>query len=62
MEGYRLFRKYMKGRQGEGVTLYANDQLEGMELCMGVDEELTDSLWVRNKGRAGTGDIIVGVC
>ncbi|GAB0209305.1 hypothetical protein GRJ2_003396200 [Grus japonensis] len=27
-----------------------------------MDEELTKSLWVRIKGRAGTGDIIVGVC
>ncbi|GAB0188273.1 hypothetical protein GRJ2_001292600 [Grus japonensis] len=27
-----------------------------------MDEELTESLWVRIKGRAGTGDTIVGVC
>jgi len=27
-----------------------------------MDEELTKSLWVRIKGRAGTGDIILGVC
>ncbi|GAB0182026.1 hypothetical protein GRJ2_000667900 [Grus japonensis] len=27
-----------------------------------MDEELTESLWVRIKGRAGTGDVIVGVC
>ncbi|KAK4818694.1 hypothetical protein QYF61_017915 [Mycteria americana] len=27
-----------------------------------MDEELTKSLWVRIKGRTGTGDIIVGVC
>ncbi|GAB0181373.1 hypothetical protein GRJ2_000602600 [Grus japonensis] len=27
-----------------------------------MDEEPTESLWVRIKGRAGTGDIIVGVC
>ena len=29
---------------------------------VGVVEELAESLWVRIKGRAGTGDIIVGVC
>ncbi|KAM9591189.1 uncharacterized protein ACIBXB_006085 isoform 1-T2 [Morphnus guianensis] len=45
-----------------GVTLYVNDQLECMEPCLGMDEELTESLWVRIKGRAGTGDIIAGVC
>ena len=33
-----------------------------MELCLGMDEEPTESLWVRIKGRAGTRDIIVGVC
>ncbi|GAB0208218.1 hypothetical protein GRJ2_003287500 [Grus japonensis] len=62
MEGYRLFRKDRQGRQGGGVALYVNDQLEGMELHLGMDEELTESLWVRIKGSTGAGDIIVGVC
>ncbi|GAB0208910.1 hypothetical protein GRJ2_003356700 [Grus japonensis] len=62
MEGYRLFRKDRQGRRGEGVALYVNDQLECMELHLGMDEELTESLWVRIKGRTGAGDIIVGVC
>ncbi|GAB0205858.1 hypothetical protein GRJ2_003051400 [Grus japonensis] len=62
MEGYRLFRKDQQGRGGGGVTLYVSDQLECMELCLGMDEEPTESLWVRIKGRAGTGDTIVGVC
>ncbi|GAB0175694.1 hypothetical protein GRJ2_000034600 [Grus japonensis] len=62
MEGYRLFRKDRQGRRGGGVALYVNDQLECMELHLGMDEELTESLWVRIKGRAGAGDIIAGVC
>ncbi|GAB0207806.1 hypothetical protein GRJ2_003246300 [Grus japonensis] len=33
-----------------------------MELHLGMDEELTESLWVRIKGRAGAGDIIARVC
>ena len=33
-----------------------------MELCLGMDEELNKSLWVTIKGKAGTGDVIVGVC
>ena len=33
-----------------------------MELCLGMDEEPTESLWVRIKGRAGTGVFIVEVC
>ncbi|GAB0179991.1 hypothetical protein GRJ2_000464400 [Grus japonensis] len=62
MEGYRLFRKDRQGRRGGGITLYVNDQLECMELHLGMDEEPTESLWVRIKGRAGAGDIIAGVC
>ncbi|GAB0177047.1 mitochondrial enolase superfamily member 1 [Grus japonensis] len=62
MEGYRLFRKDRQGRRGGGVTLYVSDQLECMELHLGMEEEPTESLWVRIKGRAGAGDIIVGVC
>ena len=62
MEGCRLFRKDRQERQGGGVALYANDQLECMELCLQMDEEPTKNLWVRIKGRAGTGDIIMGVC
>jgi len=61
MGGYKLFRKDRQGRQGVGVTLYVKDQLECTELCLGVDEEPTESLWVKTKGRAGTGDFTVGV-
>ncbi|GAB0203390.1 hypothetical protein GRJ2_002804600 [Grus japonensis] len=60
MEGYRLYRKDRQGRQGGGVALYVNDQLECMELHLGMEEDPTKSLWVRIKGRAG--DIRVGVC
>ena len=62
MEGYRLFRKDRQGRRGGDVALYVNDQLECMELCLGMDEDPTKSRWVRIKGRTGRGDIIVGVC
>lgn len=37
-------------------TLYANDKLECMELCLGMHEEVAESSWV------GTVDIIVGAC
>lgn len=57
MEGYRLFRMDRQGRRGGGVALYVNAQLECMELCLGMGEELTKSLWVRIRVRAGTGDI-----
>lgn len=41
MQGYRLFRKDWKGRQGVGVALYVNDQLEITEPHLGMEEELT---------------------
>jgi len=37
------------------------EQLECIELCLGVDEEGVESLWVRIKGQAHMDDVIVGV-
>jgi len=48
--------------RGWGVALYVSDLLECMELCLRMDVEPTESLWVRIKGRAGTGDTIAGIC
>jgi len=62
MGGYRVFRKDRQGRCRGGVALYVKGQLECMELHLGMDEEPTESLQVKIKGRAGTGDITVGVC
>lgn len=39
-----------------------NEQLECMEHCLGMGEELTENLWARIKRRTGAGDITVGVC
>ncbi|PKU39424.1 dtw domain-containing protein 2 [Limosa lapponica baueri] len=44
------------------TAFYVKDQLECMELLLGMAEEPTKSLWVKIKGRAGTGDITVRVC
>lgn len=54
-------RKDRKQRQGGSVALHVNDQLKCKELCLGMEEELAKSLWVRIKRRAGTGNIIVRV-
>lgn len=59
VEGYRPFRK---DRQRGGVALYMREQLESMELCLGMDEEPAECLWVWIKGRTGQSDIIAGVC
>lgn len=32
------------------------------KLCLAMDKEPAESLWVRIKGRVGIGNIIVGVC
>ncbi|PKU28864.1 dtw domain-containing protein 2 [Limosa lapponica baueri] len=60
--GFFLKRKDRQGRRGGGVALYVNEQLESMELHLGMDEEPTESLWVKIRGRTGTGDITLGVC
>ncbi|GAB0206453.1 hypothetical protein GRJ2_003110900 [Grus japonensis] len=61
MDGYVLFRKDRPARRGGGVALYVREQLECIELRLGVDEERVESLWVRIKGQANMGDTVVGV-
>lgn len=61
MEGYRLFRKDMKRRQGECTTLCVSDHLEWMDLHLWMDKKQIKSFWVRINRREGIGDIIVGV-
>ena len=51
MEGQRLFRKDRQGRPGGDIALYVSDQLECVELRLGMGEELAKSLWVRIEGR-----------
>lgn len=43
-------------------TLRTGKWLEGMELCLVMDEEPTESFWVRIKERAGKGNIIECLC
>lgn len=50
---YRPLRKLRLGRQGGRVALYGTEQVECMELCLGMDEEPIDSLWMRIKERQG---------
>lgn len=61
VEWYRLL-EWQAGRWEVSRVLYASDQLECMELCLGMDEKLTKSLRIRIKGRAGTGVITISVC
>lgn len=48
-------------RQGGDFALCVSDQLECLELCLRMEEEATQSLWVRIEVRARTGDVVV-VC
>jgi len=61
MDGHTPFRKDRPTRRGGGVALYVREQQECIELCLGVDEERVESLWVRIKGQPQMGDVIVSV-
>jgi len=37
------------------------EQLECMELCLGMDDEPMEHLWVRKSEQTSTGDVVVGV-
>lgn len=56
-----LFRKDRPESWGSKVALYVKEHLECMELCLGVDDERVESLWVRMKGQANIGDTAVDV-
>lgn len=43
-------------------VLKAALQPQSLELCLGIDDEPTESLWVRIKDQTGMGDIVVGFC
>ena len=60
MDEYWLFRKDRLGRQGGGVALYMGEQEKCMELCLGMDDEPADSLWVRISGQTNMGEVVVG--
>lgn len=60
MEVYRPFRKETQGRWG-GVAFNVNDQLECMELHLGMNDKPTESLGARINETAGTGDNIIEV-
>ena len=42
MDGCRLFRKDRLGRRGGRVALDVREQLESMELCLGLDDDPTE--------------------
>jgi len=61
IDGYIIFKKDRSTKRVGGVALDVREQLECIELCLGADEEQVESLWVRIKGQAHTGDSVVGV-
>ena len=61
MWGYRLTGKNRLERPGEEVALYVREQLECIELCLRMDDEPNESLWVRIKEQTSMGDIVVHV-
>ena len=60
-DGCVVFRKDRPARRRGGVALYVKEQLEHIELCLGVDEEQVKSLWVKTKSQANMGGTAVGV-
>lgn len=53
MDVYVLLRKDRPERQGGGGALYVTEQVKCIKLCLGVDEEWIENLWVKIKGRVG---------
>ena len=60
IDGYKLFRRDRQGKKGGGVALYIKGCFDVGELEVGNDR--VECLWVRIRGKACKGDILVGVC
>jgi len=58
LDGYRLFRRDSQGRRRR-VVLYIKEGLDCTEHSCG--HESFKCLWVRNRGNARKGDVVVGV-
>lgn len=61
MDSYVIFRKEKPARWGDGVALNMREQQESVELCLGMNDEWVESLWVRIKGLSNIGDVTVGI-
>lgn len=60
MDGYGLIRRDRQGRRGGGVAFYIRKGLDCLELSYG-DEKVVCP-WVRLRGKANKGDIVVRLC
>ncbi|KAF4798119.1 hypothetical protein TURU_067367 [Turdus rufiventris] len=60
IKGHRFFRRHRQADK-EGMPPSAVTQLKSMVLPLGMDEDPTESLWDRTKGREWTEDITVRV-
>ena len=58
VEGCRLLRKDTLGRQRGGVTLYVREQLNHMELCIGMGQESAESFWAKVIGHANVNAVV----
>jgi len=59
MDGYKLFRRDREGRKGGGVALHIKECFDVEELGVGNDE--VECLWIKIRGKACRGNILVGV-
>lgn len=48
------------GKKGESP--FMEEKQEFMELCLQMDDELAETLWVRIRGQTKAGDTMVCVC
>lgn len=46
----------------EGCALHKEKQVRYVEFCYGLCDGLVRSLWARIRGKANTGNMVVGIC
>ena len=60
IDGYKLFRR--KERRGGGCPLWKKEKrIDCTELSLKGSDEQVESLWVKIRGQANKGNLVVGV-
>lgn len=54
----RLFRKNRLRWRGGSIAFYVRVWMEHMELCLGMDDEPLQSLWIRISGQTNMGMLL----
>lgn len=61
VDSCKQFKRYRQGWRGKNIALYIKKWIDATELSLKSNYEQVESLWVRMRGQANKGNLMVGV-